>query len=80
VTDTPAPLDVCTLTTLSYSLNFASFVPAGGLTASGCSVNFFTTHDCSGGPQGSAPADSKMCFNFLLYAAIMLVCACPASG
>ncbi|PMD15426.1 hypothetical protein NA56DRAFT_733552 [Hyaloscypha hepaticicola] len=33
LTDTPAPLDVCTETTLSYSLNFASFVPAGGLTA-----------------------------------------------
>ncbi len=62
--DTPAPLDVFTETTLSYSLTFASFVPAGGLTASECSVNFYTTHDCSGGPQGSAPVDSTSCFNF----------------
>jgi hypothetical protein len=78
LTDTPAVLDVCTLTSLSYSLNFASFVPAGGLTAAECSVNFYTTHDCSGGPQGSAPVDSTSCFNFLTYAAIMLVCSCPA--
>jgi hypothetical protein len=49
-------------------------------TASECSVNFYTTHDCSGGPQGSAPVDSTSCFNFLTYAAIMLVCSCPVKG
>jgi hypothetical protein len=80
LTNTPVVLDVCTLTSLSYSLNFASFVPSGPLTAAECSVNFYTTHDCSGGPQGSAPVDSTACFNFLTYSAIMLVCSCPASG
>jgi hypothetical protein len=80
LTDTPAVLDVCTLTSFSYSLDFVSFVAQGGLTAGECSVNFYTTHDCSGGPQGNAPVDSTTCFNFLTYAAIMLVCSCSASG
>jgi hypothetical protein len=78
LTDTAAPLDVCTPTILSYSLNFASFIAAGGLTVGECSVNFYTTHDCSGGPQQVAPAGSTACFNFVLYAAILLECSCPA--
>jgi hypothetical protein len=77
VTNTPAPLDECVETTLSYSLNFLSFIP-GGLTAGECTVNFYTTHDCSGGVDSSAPVDSKQCFNFLTISSIMLFCSCPA--